>query len=81
MGIFRNQTERVAAFKAACAECKAEADAGKRSADELGEGEGECTECELPACGYHGRAYPRAGWQHESCHEAADYTRAEDGEY
>lgn len=78
MGIYRGQTERVAAFKAACADCKAEVDAGKRNIEEVNAGDGDCEDCGLPCCTAHGRNYPRSGWQHESCHEAIDYSRIED---
>lgn len=78
MGIYRDQPQRVAAWQATCADCRAEVDEGKRDASEVSQSEGDCGDCGLPCCESHGRNY-RSGWQHESCHEAIDYSH--DGSY
>lgn len=63
-----------------CVECVAELLEGKRTEDEIAETEGDCTECDKAACGNHAHLYS-GGWQHESCHEMIDYTRADEGQY
>lgn len=77
MGVFRDQTKRITRWEKACADCKAQCDAGQRTDEEIHDPIGECTDCGLPSCEHHGKEY-NSGFQHESCHEATDYSRIED---
>lgn len=63
-----------------CVCCVVEANDDVRDEDEVSEGIGECVYCHQQSCEWHGHEY-RIGFAHEACHEAPDFTRAEDGEY
>lgn len=48
--------------------------------EERGPVVGTCTVCDEGSCEWHGQEY-RNGFEHSTCHEAPDFTRAEDGSY